>query len=117
MIVVPLSVDLQLRVASALEEGETERATARRFGISVASAVRIGHTLALAPLGDRLLVDPVALRQRPQALLTMLYRSTDCLRRGGAPVKNLSHSASLHAGKNNAPSNSGIKHLVKMILG
>jgi hypothetical protein len=49
--------------------------------------------------------------------LTMLYRSTDCLRRGGAPVKNLSHSASLHAGKNNAPSNSGIKHLVKMILG
>ena len=31
------------------------------------------------PLGDRLRVDAVALRQRPQALLTMLYRSTDRL--------------------------------------
>lgn len=41
----------------------------------------------------------------------MLYRSTDCLCRGGAPVQNLSHSASLHAGENNAPLNSGIKHL------
>jgi len=41
----------------------------------------------------------------------MLYRSTDRLCRGGAPVQNLSHSASLHAGENNAPSNSGIKHL------
>jgi hypothetical protein len=26
--------------------------------------------------------------------LTMLYRSTDCLSRAGAPVKNLAHSAS-----------------------
>lgn len=41
--VAPLSVDLRLRVASALEEGETVRAAARRFGISVASAVRIGQ--------------------------------------------------------------------------
>ena len=72
---------------------------------------QVGHTLPLAPLGDRLLVDPLALRQRPQALMTMLYRSTDCLRRGGAPVQNLSHSAPLHAGENNAPSNAGIKHL------
>src|SRR5690606_27186078 len=48
------------------------------------------------PLGDGLLVDPVALRQRSQALLTILYRSTDRLCRRGAPVKNLSHSASFH---------------------
>ena len=37
-------------------------------------------------LGDGLLVDPVALGQNPQALLTMLYRSTDCLCRAGAAV-------------------------------
>jgi transposase len=43
MMVAPLSVDLRMRVASALEEGETVRAAARRFGISVASAVRIGQ--------------------------------------------------------------------------
>ncbi len=39
----PLSIDLRLRVAAALEEGETVRAAARRFGVSVASAVRIGQ--------------------------------------------------------------------------
>ena len=43
----------------------------------------------------------------------MLYRSTDCLCRCGAPVQNLAHSASLHAGDNNAPSKSGIKHLAQ----
>src|SRR5580704_13284184 len=31
------------------------------------------------PLGDGLRVDAIALRKRPQALLTMLYRSTDRL--------------------------------------
>jgi len=41
---------------------------------------------ALLPLGNRLLVDAVALGEGPQALLTMLYRSTDCLCRAGAPV-------------------------------
>ena len=41
--VAPLSVDLRLRVASALEEAETVRAAAKRFGISAASAVRIGQ--------------------------------------------------------------------------
>jgi hypothetical protein len=41
---------------------------------------------ALLPLGDSLLVDPVTLGQSPQALLTMLYRSTDNLSRTGAPV-------------------------------
>src|SRR5258707_12687943 len=54
----------------------------------------------------------MALGQRSQALLTILYCSTDCLRRCGAAVQNLSHSASFHCLENNAPSNPGIKHLV-----
>ena len=41
--VAPLSVDLRTRVAAALEEGETVRSAAKRFGVSVASAVRIGQ--------------------------------------------------------------------------
>jgi hypothetical protein len=49
--------------------------------------------------------------QSAQALLTTLYRSTDRLCRGGAAVKNLAQSASLHAGENNAPSKPGTKHL------
>ena len=63
-------------------------------------------------LGDRLLVDPVMLGQSPQALLTMLYRSTDRLSRRGAAVENLAHNASLHAEQNTAPLKPGIKHLV-----
>ena len=39
----PLSIDLRLRVAAALGEGETVRTVAKRFGVSVASAVRIGQ--------------------------------------------------------------------------
>lgn len=41
---------------------------------------------ALLPLRDSLLVGTVALGERSQALLTILYCSTDCLRRGGAAV-------------------------------
>lgn len=41
--VLPLSMDIRTRVAKALEDGETVRSAARRFGISVASAVRIGQ--------------------------------------------------------------------------
>lgn len=41
--VAPLSMDLRMRVAAALAGGETVRAAARRFGVSVASAVRIGQ--------------------------------------------------------------------------
>lgn len=41
--VLPLSVDLRIRVAAALGEGETVRGAAKRFGVSVASAVRIGQ--------------------------------------------------------------------------
>ena len=41
--VLPLSMDIRMRVAEALEDGETVRAAAKRFGVSVASAVRIGQ--------------------------------------------------------------------------
>lgn len=61
------------------------------------------------PLRHGLMVDPVALGQNPQALLTMLYRSTDRLCRAGAPMKNLAHSASFHSWLNNAPSNAGTR--------
>src|SRR5580765_6120916 len=71
---------------------------------------KIGHRTALLPFCNGLGIDPIALGQRPQALLTILYCSTDCLRRCGAAVKNL--SASFHSRENNAPSNPGIKHLV-----
>src|SRR5215471_4722105 len=53
----------------------------------------------------------MALGQGPQALLTTLYRSTDCLCRRGAAMKNLAQSASPHAGENNAPLKPGTKHL------
>ena len=39
----PLFMDLRMRVAAALVEGETVRAVAKRFGVSVASTVRIGQ--------------------------------------------------------------------------
>jgi transposase len=39
----PLSLDLRIRVAAALTDGLSVRATAARFGISAATAVRIGQ--------------------------------------------------------------------------
>jgi hypothetical protein len=63
------------------------------------------------PLGNGLLVDAVAPGELPQALLTNLYCSTDCLCRRGAAVKNLAHSASFHSMEKTAPSKPGIKHL------
>lgn len=54
-----------------------------RFGFPRACR-EIGDGLAFLPLRDSLLVDPVALGERSQALLTILYCSTDCLCRGGA---------------------------------
>lgn len=47
---------------------------------------------AFLPLRHRLLIDAIA-----QRALDYLYRSTDCLCRCGAPVKNLDHSASFHS--------------------
>src|ERR1700682_3287577 len=63
---------------------------------------QIGDRLALAPLVHGLLVDPVVLGQSPQALLTMLYRSTDRLSRRGEAVENLAHSGQLHAADTNS---------------
>lgn len=74
-----------------LAEGDDDRlllyayAQHRRMGV-LRSRRQILDRRALFPLGDGLLVDAVSLRQDPQALLTMLYRSTDCLCRSGAPV-------------------------------
>ena len=72
----------------------------------------IGHRRPFLPFGDRLLIDTVTLGERPQALLTILYCSTDRLCRAGAPVNNLAHSASFHSKEKTAPSNAGTKHLV-----
>jgi transposase len=36
-------MDLRRRIAAALRSGETTRATAKRFGVSVATAVRVGQ--------------------------------------------------------------------------
>jgi hypothetical protein len=73
---------------------------------------QIRDRAALLPFGHGLRVDPVPSGQSSQALLTTLYRSMDLLCRGGAAVKNLAQSASLHAGENNAPSKPGTKQLV-----
>ena len=72
----------------------------------------IGSGLAALPLGDRLRVDAMTPGQGPHALLTMLYRSRDRLCRCGAPVENLSYSASFSRSEKYAPSNAGTKHLV-----
>ena len=62
-----------------------------------------------------LLIDAVSPGKRPQALLTILYCSTDRLCRCGAPVKNLAHSTSFDSELKGAPSKPGIKHLGKAI--
>lgn len=72
---------------------------------------QIRNRSPLAPFGDRLLIDAVTRRKRPQAFFTILYCSTDCLSRRGAAVKNLAHNASFHSREKIAPSKSGIKHL------
>ena len=43
MMVQPLSLDLRTRIATALSDGMTVRAAAEQFGISAATAVRIGQ--------------------------------------------------------------------------
>ena len=72
---------------------------------------QIGDRSPTLPLGGGLLIDPEALGQRPQALLTMLYRSTDRLSRRGAPVQNPAHSASFESLDKDAPSKAGTKQL------
>src|SRR5215207_5513213 len=87
----------------------------RRSGFSRASW-QIGMRGALPPLRDRLLVDAIALGERSQARLTMLYRSTDRRSRCGAPMVNLAHSASRRSCEKSAPSNPGIKQLAGLSL-
>jgi hypothetical protein len=102
-------VERQQRVPS---EGDDDRFLLdrqdRRFDV-----LRAGWEVAeggtLLPFGDRPGVDAMVLGQHPQALLTMLYRSTDCRYCADAPVKNLSLSASFHCWLNNAPSKAGTK--------
>src|SRR6185369_6056230 len=94
-------------------EGDDDRLLldSEHRGLRLLRACRaIGNGVPTLPLGNGLLIDAVATGQRPQARLTMLYRSTDCLCRRGAAVKNLAHSASLHAVENGAPSTPRIKH-------
>src|SRR5215207_2140821 len=68
---------------------EREHRGARLLG---ASALVLDRG-ALLPLGDGLRVEAVAPGQPPQALLTMLDRSTHRRSRAGAPMENLAHSA------------------------
>jgi hypothetical protein len=49
------------------------------------------------PLGDSLLLDPIALDEHSQAFLTIFYCSTDGLRHGGAAVQSLSRDASIES--------------------
>src|SRR4051794_38880350 len=71
----------------------------------------------IVSLGHRLRVDPVAPGQHPQALLTILYCSTDRRRRAGAPMENLAHSASFQSNEKSAPSIHGTKHVVRRTSG
>src|SRR5829696_2326048 len=94
-------------MASSSRESTVERGS---LG-PVRSSWTEGRFFQLLPLGHRLRVDAVALGQPPQALLTMLDRSTHCRRRAGAPMKNLAHSASFQSNEKSAPSKPGTKHL------
>jgi len=62
----PLSLDLRVRVAAALAEGATVRDAAKRFDVSVASAVRIGQ---LARAGQGLAAQKFG-SHRPPILLS-----------------------------------------------
>src|SRR5580658_47349 len=84
----------------------------RRSGL-LGSGPEIGDRCPALPFGHGLLIDSITLRQRPQALLTMLYRSTDRLCRRGAPMKNLAHSASFESCDKDAPAKPGTKQLGK----
>lgn len=90
--------------ASSSTESTVDRGAFGPVGRS-ATEVRVFHFVTVFWL------IPLAPGQRPQALLTMLYRSTDRLCRRGAPMQNLAHSASFDWEHKDAPSKPGIKHL------
>jgi hypothetical protein len=102
------------RQQSVLAEGDDDRLFAlaknRRPG-RLRPHRRITCRGPAPPLRDGLWIDSMAAGQRPYALLTMLYRSTDRLRRAGAPVKNLAHVPSLSTACESVPSYNGTEHL------
>src|SRR6056297_722335 len=65
----------------------------------------------LAPLRNRLGVDPQLPAQFRERSLRSLYFSSDGVRGRGAAMANLSHSASFHSCERITPANRGIKHL------
>jgi len=87
--------------SSAWSSGSARSQAAMRLSISFDGS---------APLGDGLLIDPVAFCPRPQT--SAMYRSTDHGYRRGPPAQNLAPSASFHSEENNAPSKSVVKHVV-----
>lgn len=90
-------VERQQRVAA---ESDNDRSSSIESTVDLGSFGPVGRSETEARLFHFATVfwfDPVALGQRPQALLTMLYRSTDRLCRSGAPMKNLTHSASFNS--------------------
>jgi hypothetical protein len=106
------------RQECVLAEGDDDRLVLDRKHCRLRvlrSGLQISDGAALFPLGDGLGIDAVPPGKAPQALLTMLYRSTERLCRCGAAVKNLSHSASLKFPGKGAPSNPGIKHTQKKV--
>src|SRR6056297_1077965 len=66
----------------------------------------------LAPLRNRLGVDPQLPAQFRERSLRSLYCSSDAVRGRGAAMANLSHSASFHSCERITPANRGIKQLV-----
>ena len=73
---------------------------------------QINDGIALSPLCHGLRIDPVALGELSQALLTILYRPVNCLGRGGADVTNVAHNTSFHSRDEDAPSKLGTNHIV-----
>jgi transposase len=76
----PLSLDLRLRIASALAKGSTVREAAKRFGVSVASAVRMGqlaragHGLSARKIGGN---RPPVLQNTSKAITSRLAAKSD----------------------------------------
>ena len=104
-------VERQQRVAPECDnDGLLFKGQHRRARLLGAGALVLNRG-ALFPLGDGLRVDAVAPGQPPQALWTLLDRSTDRRSRRGAPVVNLAHSASFHSREKTAPSKPGAKQL------
>lgn len=84
--------------------------------VALASFRQVGNRHSLAPLGHCMLIDAITRRKGPQVLFIILYWLTDCLSRGGAPVKNLAHSGSFNSEEKIASAKSGIKHLGSGVL-